>query len=57
MEIEKAKEIVSLLANGTDPFTGEVFSDDSPYNHRPVIRELFAVLDSVRALKKQTINR
>ena len=53
MEIEKAKELVSLLANGIDPITGEVFPDDSPYNHPSVIRALFTVLGNVRIPKKQ----
>ena len=53
MEIEKAKEIVRLLANGTDPNTGEIFDEDSPYNHPLVIRALFTVLDHVKAPKKQ----
>ena len=53
MEIEKAKEIVRLLANGTDPNTGEVFGEDSPYNHPIVIRALFTVLDHIRIPKKQ----
>ena len=30
MEIDKAKEIVSLLAYGIDPTTGEVLPSDSP---------------------------
>lgn len=53
MEIEKAKEIVTLLANGSDPTTGEVFVDDSPYNHPMVIRALFTVLNHVRVPRKQ----
>ena len=53
MEIDKAKEIVSLLAYGIDPTTGEVLPNDSPYNHPSVIRALFSVLGSVGAPKKQ----
>ena len=53
MEIDKAKEIVSLLAYGIDPITGEVLPDDSPYNHPSVIRALFSVVGSVKAPKKQ----
>ena len=53
MEIDKAKEIVSLLAYGIDPTTGEVLPDDSPYNHPFVIRALFLVLGSVRVPKKR----
>ena len=54
MEIEKAKEIVTLLANGTDPISGEAFSDGSPYNHPEVIRALFTVLNHVRVPRKQS---
>ena len=53
MEIEKAKEIVSSLAKGIDPVTGEVFPDDSPYNHPSVIRALFILLGNVGISKKQ----
>jgi hypothetical protein len=54
VDVEKAKEIVTLLANGTDPTTGEVLADDSPYNHPTVIRALFTVLDHIRIPKKQS---
>ena len=53
MEIDKAKEIISLLAYGIDPTTGEVLPNDSPYNHPSVIRALFSVLGSVSVQKKQ----
>lgn len=53
MEIEEAKAIVSLLANGIDPITGEVFPNDSSYNHPTVIRALFTVLGNVKIPKKQ----
>ncbi|MGA1823595.1 MAG: hypothetical protein ACMUIP_02950 [bacterium] len=53
MEIEKAKEIVSSLANGIDPITGEVFPDDSPYNHPSVIRALLILLGNVGISKKK----
>lgn len=53
MELERAKEIVTLLANGTDPVTGEVFAEDSPYNHPTVIRALYTVLNNLNSPKKQ----
>ncbi len=53
MEIKKAKEIVISLANGIDPITGEVFPDDSPYNHPTVIRSLFTIVSNVRFPKKE----
>ena len=51
MDIEKAKAIVSLLADGVDPTTGEVFPDDAPYNHPSVIRALFTILGNVKSKK------
>ena len=53
MEIDKAKKIVSLLAYGIDPTTGEVLPGDSPYNHPSVVRALFSVLGSAGVPKKQ----
>jgi len=56
MEIEKAKEIVSLLADGIDPTTGELFPDDSPYNQPLVIRALFTILSSINPPKATKIS-
>lgn len=53
MEIEKATKVISLLADGINPITGEIFDDDSPYNHPTIIRALFTFLSNVRAPKKQ----
>ena len=52
MELEKAREIVKVLANGMDPATGEVRPYQSPYNDPIVIRGLFTVLESLRAVKR-----
>ncbi len=38
-------DVVSALASGVHPITGEVFAEDSPYNHPRVIRALFGSLD------------
>lgn len=46
MEFNEAKDLVSALANGTDPVTGEVLPAKSPYNDPKVIRALFTVLNS-----------
>lgn len=45
MDITRAKEIVSTLAEGVDPTTGEVLPDNSVYNKGDVVRALYAVLD------------
>jgi hypothetical protein len=54
MDDQQALIIVSALASGTHPFTGEVFTADSPYQLPEVIRALFA---AQRALEARTPNR
>ncbi|MBB6095705.1 hypothetical protein HNQ60_004596 [Povalibacter uvarum] len=44
MDETKAFSIVSALANGVNPLTGEVFPADSPYQTADVVRALFLVL-------------
>ncbi|MDD5094686.1 MAG: hypothetical protein PHV74_09950 [Dehalococcoidia bacterium] len=41
MDHAKAKRVLETLANGTDPATGEVLPESSPYNDADVIRALF----------------
>ena len=47
MDIERAKEIVSTLAQGIDPVTGEILPADHVCNQAEVIRALYCVLDKV----------
>jgi hypothetical protein len=47
MDISKALRTVRFLADAVNPITGEVFPDDSPYQHPSVIRSLY---EAVRAL-------
>ncbi len=48
MDQAKAFNIVSTLANGVNPITGEVFSPDSPYQSSEIVRALFV---AARALE------
>jgi hypothetical protein len=48
MDEIKALTIVSALANGVNPLTGEIFTSDSPYQSPDVVRALYV---SVRALE------
>ena len=41
MEHARALALVATLADGIDPFTGEAFAADSPYQHPDVVRALF----------------
>ena len=52
MELDEAKQIVTALANGIDPTTGEVLPQESPYNDPTVIRALFTVIGSLKTVKK-----
>ncbi|MBR2667074.1 MAG: hypothetical protein IKD96_02810 [Oscillospiraceae bacterium] len=44
MDINKAREIVSALAGGTDPMTGEALPADHVCNQTEVVRALYMVL-------------
>ena len=59
MEFSEARNLVSALANGTNPVTGEVLPAKSPYNEPKIIRALFTVLKSSngRATKKSPEER
>ena len=46
MDIVRAKEIISALAEGIDPTTGEILPEDSIYNKGEVVRALYAVLNA-----------
>ena len=46
MDINRAKEIVSALAEGIDPTTGEILPEDSVCNKGEVVRAFYAILNS-----------
>jgi hypothetical protein len=62
MELQLAREIINVLAEGIHPVTGEAMPPDSPYNEPPVIRALFAVsraldqYDTTRARRELPAN-
>ena len=45
MDIIRARQIVRLLAEGVDPLTGEVLSNESVFNKPDVIRALYTILE------------
>jgi len=51
MDKQKALEVIEALANGIDPTTGEVFSDDSPFQNVQVTRALFFALKELKETK------
>lgn len=51
MDITRAKEIISTLAEGIDPTTGEVLPNNSVCNKGEVVRAFYAVLNYLDAKK------
>jgi hypothetical protein len=47
MEAERAAHILRALADGVDPFTGEVVDDSSPLQNPECIRALFAAVEAL----------
>ena len=59
MDINRAKEILSILAEGIDPTTGEILPDDSVCNKAEIVRALYTVLAvcSPTEQEKKTISK
>ena len=47
MERDRAKEIIQALADGVDPYTGEHFPADGPYQRADTVRALYAALEVI----------
>ena len=48
MKTLEALEVIEVLADGVNPFTGEVFAEDSPYQNPKVIRALHKAIELLR---------
>lgn len=49
MHLERATEILRLLADGYDPFTGETLPASSPYQNADTVRALFLALKALES--------
>lgn len=58
MDIQRAKELLTGLAEGIDPLTGEILPSDSVCNKPEIIRALYCVIrePSVKPKKLQPEN-
>lgn len=54
MDMQRAKELLTILADGTDPLTGEVLPDDHVCNKGEIVRALNC---AVEALSRKRKNR
>jgi len=53
MDDRRAIEIVKRLADGIDPFTGEVFPPDSPYQNADTVRSLHKAIEVMESAAKK----
>lgn len=53
MDIARAKELLSALADGIDPFTGELFPQNHVCNQPEMIRAFHEILNAIPAEKKE----
>ena len=56
MDIKRAKELLSKLAEGIDPITGEVLPDDHICNNAEIIRALYTLLNATEAVRNKPEN-
>lgn len=54
MDAMRARELLTALADGIDPFTGEVLPKEHICNHPDIIRAFHQVLDSIQVEKKDS---
>ena len=53
MDIIRSKEIISALAEGVDPTTGEILPEDSVCNKGEIVRALYTVLNCLDEKKSK----
>ena len=52
MELDEAIKIVRTVAEGVNPFTGEVFGEGSVYQHPQMVRAMYRALAALESRKK-----
>lgn len=57
MDITRAKELLSALADGIDPFTGELLPQNHVCNQPEMIRAFHEVLNVIPLPKKKSVPR
>lgn len=53
MNIDRAKEIISTLAEGVDPTTGEILAEDNVCNKGEIVRAFYTVLSALDKTKNK----
>ena len=55
MDIQRAKELLKILADGIDPLTGEVLPDDHLCNKGEIVRALNCVVAELSRMSKRNL--
>ena len=55
MEINRAKEIITALAEGIDPTTGELLEENNVCNKAEVVRAFYTILQNLKAKPKKEL--
>ncbi len=55
MEINRAKEIITALAEGIDPTTGELLEENNVCNKADVVRAFYTILQNLKAKPKKEL--
>lgn len=53
MDLQRAKELLAVLADGINPLTGEVLPDSDSCNQADIVRALHAVLMNLDSYSKK----
>jgi hypothetical protein len=54
MNNDQAIRVLDTLSQGVNPFTGEIFPDDSPYQHPTVVRALTYAVGCCKGQRPRT---
>ena len=54
MDVQRAKELLAVLADGIDPLTGEVLPYDHVCNKGEIVRALNCAVEELSRRKKKT---
>lgn len=57
MELEKAISIIKALSDGIDPYTGEQYPLDSPYQAPDTVRALIAAITALEKQQKSIVRQ
>lgn len=57
MDVQRAKELLTVLADGVDPLTGEVLPDDHVCNKGEIVRALHCAVEELSRRRKKTAAR